>query len=102
MDVQFKEHCLMNGEQLTGKIMTLTEHSYANADEIGNFISGCGIVKLLARMDFCRELTDVFRQLSPRLFVSERDRIHLVEVAQEHLDGIISEEYNQDEEEKES
>jgi len=99
MDVQYQQPCRMDGEQMTGKIMNFTELSYVSADEIGGFIGECGIEKLLARMDFCRELTAVFRQLSPRLFASEQDRISLVASAQEHLDGIVEEEYDQEEDE---
>ena len=99
MEGQFAEKCLMNGEQMTGKVMDFTERSFVMADEIGSFISACGIVKLLARMDFCRELTSVIRQLSPRLFSNEQDRIRLVDAAQEHLDGIVAEEYEQEDEE---
>jgi hypothetical protein len=51
-------------------------------------------------MDFCRELTGVFRWLSPRLFENEQARLRLVDAAQEHLDGIIDEEYDQQDEEQ--
>ena len=47
---------------------------------------------LLARMDFARELTGLFRKLSPRLFAREGDRQKLVDAAQEHLDELITEE----------
>jgi hypothetical protein len=47
-------------------------------------------MKLLAQVDFCRELMGVFRQLSSRLFASEEDRTRLVDATQEHLDGLIS------------
>jgi hypothetical protein len=63
-------------------------------------IADCGINQLLARMDFCRELTGVFRQLSSRLFQNEQDRIRLIDAAQEHLDGIVDEEYEQQEEDE--
>ena len=97
MGRQFNEICKMNGEQMTGKIMDFTERSFVSSGEIGEFIGDCGIMKLLARMDFCRELTAVFRQLSSRMFDNEQDRIRLVEAAQEHLDGIVEEEYESDE-----
>ena len=99
MEKQFGEHCLLNGEQMTGKIMDFTEFSFVGVEDIRSFISGCGIEKLLARMDFCRELTGVFRQLSSRLFSNEQDRLRLIDTAQEHLDGIVAEEYEQDDEE---
>ena len=53
--------------------------------------------KLLAQMDFTRELTRIFRQLSPRLFAKEGDRQRMVDAAQEHLDGLITEENEQEE-----
>ena len=102
MNQQFGETCLMNGEKMTGKIMEFTERSFVMANEIGSMISGCGIEKLLARMDFCRELTAVFRQLSSRLFSNEQDRLRLIDAAQEHLDGIVAEEYEQEDEEEEN
>ena len=43
-------------------------------------------------MDFARELTELFRKLSPRLFEREGDRQKLVDAAQEHLDELITEE----------
>ena len=66
---------------------------------IAAFIGDCGMAKLLARMDFARELTRLFRQLSPRLFANEGDRQRLVEAAQEHLDGLISLEEEAEQEE---
>ena len=101
MTQQFSQKCLLNGEEMTGKIMDFTEHPFVTSGDIGSFISGCGIEALLARMDFCRELTGVFRQLSSRLFPNEQDRLRLIDVTQEHLDGIVEEEYEQEEQEKE-
>ena len=66
--------------------------SFVAAPGIASFISDCGIKKLLARMDFARELTGLFRKLSPRLFEREGDRQKLVDAAQEHLDELITEE----------
>ena len=63
---------------------------------IAAFIGDCGVRKLLARMDFARELTGLFRRLSPRLFAREGDRQRLVDAAQEHLDEIITEENDQE------
>jgi len=101
MNTQFGVQCKLNGEQMTGKIMEFTERSFVMANEIGGMISSCGIEQLLARMDFCRELTDVFRRLSSRLFSNEQDRLRLIDAAQEHLDGIVEEEYEQEEEQEE-
>ncbi|MBQ7650826.1 MAG: type III secretion system gatekeeper subunit SctW [Victivallales bacterium] len=101
MNTQFGVQCKLNGEQMTGKIMDFTERSFVMANEIGGMIASCGIEQLLARMDFCRELTDVFRRLSSRLFANEQDRLRLIDAAQEHLDGIVEEEYEQEEEQEE-
>ena len=92
MDKQFGEKCLLDGEQMAGRVMDLTEQSFVAAAGIAAFIGDCGVRKLLARMDFARELTGLFRKLSPRLFAREGDRQRLVDAAQEHLDEIITEE----------
>ncbi len=54
--------------------------------------------KLLAQMDFTRELTRLFRSLSSRLFKKESDRASLVDAAQEHLDELINRENEAEEE----
>ena len=92
MDVQFGEQCLLNGEQLTGHVLELTEQAFVSAGAIAQLVGECGMRKLLAQMDFSRELTRIFRKLSPRLFANEGDRQRLVEAAQEHLDALIAEE----------
>ena len=97
MDRQFAEQCLRTGEQMTGTILDFTEKPFVGSNDIAAFLGECGIEKLLARMDFCRELTAVFRGLSPRLFDNEQSRLRLVDAAQEHLDGIVDEEYDQQE-----
>jgi len=92
MDREFGEKCLLDGEQMAGRVMDFTEQSFVAAAGIAAFIGDCGVRKLLARMDFARELTGLFRKLSPRLFAREGDRQSLVDAAQEHLDEIITEE----------
>lgn len=94
MDKQFGEKCLLDGEQMTGRILDFTEQAFVVPPGIAAFISDCGIRKLLSRMDFARELTGLFRKLSPRLFEREGDRQKLVDAAQEHLDELITEENN--------
>ena len=89
MGREFGEPCFLNGEQLTGRVLDLTEQAYVAAAAIAHLVGDCGMQKLLARMDFARELTRLFRQLSPRLFAKEGDRQRLVDAAQEHLDGLI-------------
>ena len=99
MGQQFGEPCFLNGEQLTGRILDLTEQSFVAAAAIAHLVGDCGMQKLLAQMDFTRELTRLFRQLSSRLFAQEGDRQRLVEAAQEHLDGLIMKEEEEEEEE---
>ena len=98
MKRQFGEKCLMDGEQMTERVMDFTEQSFVSASSIESFIGDCGLKALLARMDFARELTGLFRKLSPRLFEHEGDRERLVDAAQEHLDGLITEENSQENE----
>ena len=92
MDKQFGEKCTLDGEQMTGRILDFTEQAFVVPPGIAAFISDCGIRKLLSRMDFARELTGLFRKLSPRLFEREGDRQKLIDAAQEHLDDLITEE----------
>ena len=94
MGKQFGEKCLLDGEQMSGRILDFTEQAFVAVPGIAAFISDCGIKQLLARMDFARELTELFRKLSPRLFEREGDRLKLVDAAQEHLDELITEENN--------
>ncbi len=89
-----------DGEAMTGKIVSFTEKSHVQADELAAFERECGVTPLLARMDFARELLGIFRRLSSRLFELEDDRLRLIEAAEEHLDGIISEENEAEEEEE--
>lgn len=97
MGREFGEPCLLNGEQLTGRVLDLTEQAYVAAAAVAHLVGDCGMRKLLAQMDFSRELTRLFRRLSPRLFSKEGDRQRLVEAAQEHLDGLIAEENEEQE-----
>ena len=97
MGSEFGEKCLLNGEQMTGRVVDLTEQAYIAAGAIAAFEGECGLAGLLARMDFARELTRLFRKLSPRLFAQEGDRQRLVDAAQEHLDGLVAEENEEEE-----
>ena len=97
MGKQFGETCFLDGEQLTGRVLDLTEQSFIAAGAIAHLLSDCGMRKLVAQMDFTRELTRLFRQFSPRLFAKEGDRQRLVDAAQEHLDGLIAEENEEEE-----
>ena len=94
MDKQFGEKCLLDGEQMTERILDFTEQAFVVPPGIAAFISDCGIRQLLSRMDFARELTGLFRKLSPRLFERDGDRQKLVDAAQEHLDDLVTEENN--------
>ena len=97
MGREFGENCLMNGEQMAGRVVDLTEQAFVAAGAIAAFEGECGLSGLLAKMDFSRELTRLFRMLSPRLFAKEGDRQRLVDAAQEHLDGLIAEENEEEE-----
>ena len=97
MGREFGENCRLNGEQMTGRVVDLTEQAFVAANAIAAFEGECGLAKLLARMDFARELTRLFRKLSPRLFAKEGDRQRLVDAAQEHLDGLVAEENEEEE-----
>ena len=97
MGVQFADPCLLDGQQLTGQVLELTERTFVPPEAIAHLLGECGMRKLLAQMDFTRELTRLFRQLSPRLFAKEGDRQRLVDAAQEHLDGLIAQENEQEE-----
>ena len=97
MGREFGEHCLLDGEQMTGRILDLTEQAFVAAGAIAAFEGECGLAGLLAKMDFARELTRLFRRLSPRLFTKEGDRQRLVDAAQEHLDGLVAEENEEEE-----
>ena len=92
MGKQFGETCLLNGEQMTGRVIDFTEQAFIAANAIAAFVGDCGFAKLMAQMDFTRELTRLFRLLSPRLFAKEGDRQRLVDAAQEHLDLLIERE----------
>ena len=92
MSRQFADVCLLNGEQLTGRVVDLTEQAFVTASGIAALLGDCGMQKLLAQMDFTRELTRLFRLLSPRLFQREDDRRRLVDAAQEKLDELIQRE----------
>lgn len=98
MGQEFGEKCLLSGEQMTGRVMDFTEQSFVTPSGIAAFIGECGVRKLLARMDFARELTLLFRKLSSRLFPHEGDRQRLLDATQEHLDDLISEENEESEE----
>ena len=97
MGEQFAEPCLLDGEQLTGRVVELTEQSFVTSVAVARLVGECGMAKLLAQMDFTRELTRVFRQLSPRLFAKEGDRQRLVDAAQDHLDALITRENEEEE-----
>jgi type III secretion system TyeA family effector delivery regulator len=103
MAAQFGETCRFGGEAMTGKVLDFTERPFVSSRDIAGIVSESGIAKLLAQMDFCRELMGVFRQLSSRLFSSEDDRTRLLDATQEHLDGLVAlEDEAQEEEEGES
>ncbi len=98
MASQFHETCLLNGEQMTGRVMDMTQQPFLNAATIGSFVTSCGIQALLAQMDFTRELVAAFRSLSPRLFSKDGDRFKMIDSAQEHLDHLVDLEEDEEDE----
>ena len=92
----FGEACLLNGEQMTGRVLDFTEQTFVAPGAIAAFIGECGVKKLLAQLDFATELTKLFRQLSPRLFRKESDRAQLIDSTQEHLDALVMREEEED------
>ena len=98
MGRQFGEPCLLDGEQISGRVLDMTEQAFVAAGAIAHLIGDCGMRKLLAQMDFARELTRLFRLLSPRLFAKDGDRQRLVDAAQDHLDALTAIEADSEEE----
>ena len=97
MTKEFGVNMLLGSEAMTSKIVDFTEKPFVTGSQVGSFVAECAVMKLLAQMDFTRELMNVFRKLSPRLFSSEEDREKLVNSTQEHLDSLIAEEIDSDE-----
>ena len=97
MAKEFGVNMLLGSEAMTSRIADFTEKPFVTGSQIGAFVSECAVMKLLAQMDFTRELMNVFRKLSPRLFAAEEDRQKLVDSTQEHLDSLIAEEIDADE-----
>jgi type III secretion system TyeA family effector delivery regulator len=99
MTREFGVKMLLDSSAMTSRIVDFTEKPCCGSREISSFVSECAVMKLLAQMDFTREVMSIFRKLSPRLFSSEEDREKLVDSAQEHLDSLIAQEIDPDEEE---
>ena len=97
MAKEFGVNMLLDSEAMTSRIADFTEKPYVTGAQIGSFVAECAVMRLLAQMDFTRELMNVFRKLSPRLFAAEEDREKLVNSTQEHLDSLIAEEIDADE-----
>jgi type III secretion system YopN/LcrE/InvE/MxiC family regulator len=92
---------LLDSSAMTSRIVDFTEKPRGGSSQVAAFVAECAVMKLLAQMDFTREIMSVFRKLSPRLFSSEEDREKLVDSAQEHLDSLIAREIDPDEGEEE-
>jgi type III secretion system YopN/LcrE/InvE/MxiC family regulator len=99
---EFGVKMLLDTPAMTSRIVDFTEKPCTGASQIASFVSECAVMKLLAQMDFTREVMSVFRKLSPRLFSSEADREKLVDSTQEHLDSLIAMEIDPDEGEEDS
>lgn len=99
---EFGEKLLLGQEAMTGRVIDFTEKSFVSSEQLAAFMAACGVMKLLAKMDFMREMMTIFRKLSPRLFATEEDRQRLIEASQEELDALIAEEIDPDEDEEEN
>lgn len=99
MGREFGEKMLLDAEAMTSRIIDFTEKPCLSGDQFAAFERECGLARLLSKMDFTREMMNVFRRLSPRLFSSEEDRRRLIDSSQEHLDALIAEETDPDGEE---
>lgn len=99
MGREFGEKMLLDAEAMTSRIVDFTEKPCLSGDQFAAFERECGLARLLSKMDFTREMMNVFRRLSPRLFSSEEDRRRLIDSSQEHLDALIAEETDPDGEE---
>ena len=97
MTREFGVKMLLDSSAMTSRIVDFTEKPCGSAREISAFVSECAVMRLLAQMDFTREIMSVFRKLSSRLFSSEDDREKLLGSAQEHLDSLIAREIDPDE-----
>lgn len=87
---EFGETSLLNGEKLTGKIVDFTEMPFVGSQDVAALLQTCGFSQLLAKLYFTTQLTWMFRGLSPRLFADGGDRFKLIDAAQEHLDGLVA------------
>ena len=96
MSSQFGERCLLNAEQLAGRVLDFTEMPFVNAGNIAALLTSCGMMQLLAKIYFNTELINIFRGLSPRLFEQEEGRFRLEDAAQENLDGLVMQQDEED------
>ena len=88
---QFRETMQLDAEAFTGRIMDMTRMPFSSKESVRDFIAACGVKALPARLDFCREFQGLVRELSPRLFTSEDDRLSVVAAAQELMDDLVAE-----------
>ena len=89
--LQFGEKMQLDQEAFTGRVMDMTRMPFSTKESVGDFIRDCGVKALPARLDFCREFQGLVRELSPRLFTNEDDRISVVNAAQELMDDLVAE-----------
>ena len=88
----YAETCLLDGTKLAQRIVDLTEQPFPTAEDFKSLVAASGLEKLEARIYFNTQVIEVLRELSPRLFAEDGDRIKLIEAAQENLDALIREE----------
>lgn len=93
---QFGEQAQLSGAQLMERMLALTEKSFVMSSNVAELVGAMGMRKLLAQVYFTTGMIDLFRQFSPRLFTDESGRQRLVDAAQEHLDGLVDRQAEED------
>jgi len=89
LEKSYGEKGLLNDEQLTGRLMDLTEAPFVSKDDVSGLVGACSFAKLAPQVYFTTELLGISRTLSPRLFGEGGDRFKLVDACQEHLDSLV-------------
>ncbi len=88
---EFQQPLNLTGETITGRVLDLAELSFLDSAALAKFVSQCGVAALLAKIDFMRESSKIFRSLSERLFRNPESREKLLQGTQDYLDELIAE-----------
>ena len=97
---EFQQPLNLTGETITGRVLDLTELNFIDAQAMAQFAGECGVAKLLAKLDFMRESSAIFRSLSGRLFRDDESRLRMLDAAQEYLDELVREDEKEREKQK--